>query len=177
MVQDYPALKNLLTKLLKILFRSKTGQDEGFTLIELLVTTIIIGILAAVSIPIFTSQVGKSRESELLTLMGSMARSQQAYHYVYGEFALTLNQLQADSGPISSKYYDVDNITGDQNKVKIKAIPFNATKDAVRNYAIGVYFENGAYYRSTCQGSNIGDDVEVGDLYSDPCTNNGTKIY
>jgi len=177
MTQEHQLFKNLLAKFLISLFTSKSRQDQGFTLIEMLVVMIIIGILAAVSIPTFTAQVGKSRESELLLLIGSMARSQQAYHYLYGEFALTLAQLEADNGPISNTYYDVDNITGDSTKVKIQAIPFNAGKDGVRDYAVGIYVNNGAYYRATCQGYKIGDEVQVGDTYSDPCTNNGFKIY
>lgn len=177
MRQYHQLCGNLLTKFLISSLTSKTQLNKGFTLIELLVVAIIVGIMAAVAVPVFTAQVGKSRESELLLLIGSMARNQQSYHYVYGEFALTLAQLEADSGVISNRYYDVDNITGDTAKVKIQAIPFNAGKDSVRNYAVGVYFNNGAYDRATCQGFKVGDSVQVGDIASDPCSNNGTKIY
>lgn len=48
-------MKNLLKKV--------RGDKKGFTLAELLVVVAIVGILVAISIPLFTAQLGKARKA------------------------------------------------------------------------------------------------------------------
>ena len=163
-----------LWRLQKYLYHK--NPQQGFTLIELIVVIIFLSVLIVVAIPTFTSQTGKAREAEVLINLGTLARSQQSFHYLKGHFALTLAAIEADTGPIDVKYYDLNNITGTANHVKIQAIPINGPQDSVRNYAVGVYFNDGAYDRATCQGFLIGEEVQVGDTADEPCTNNGVKI-
>lgn len=43
--------------------KRKLKSDRGFTLAELLIVVAIIGVLVAIAIPIFTSQLERSREA------------------------------------------------------------------------------------------------------------------
>jgi type IV pilus assembly protein PilA len=155
--------------------RSKQGQNKGFTLIELLVVVIIIGVLAAVSLPVYVAQVGKARESEAKTNLGSIAKAQQAYHFEKQVFSDDLTNLSL-SYMSSGKYYNIATTDGDFNLARHQSSAINVTGDRVRNYAVGVYYNSGIYNFSICQASDIFQAVDAPLTVSGDCTNNGTKI-
>ena len=78
-------MNNVFTAKLLQSLRNKKGE-KGFTLIELLVVVIIIGVLAAVALPNLLAQVGKARESEGKTGVGTITRAQQTRHFETGLF-------------------------------------------------------------------------------------------
>ena len=66
------------------------AKDEGFTLIELLVVMIIIGILAAIAIPVFLSQRQQAYDTSTKADVTNLGKEIASY-YVDGSGPLTLD--------------------------------------------------------------------------------------
>ena len=146
---------------LKAFLRGNLKQSQGFTLIELLVVMIIVGVLGVTALPNFVKQVGKARETEAKNFLGAITYAQQAYHFETQTFASQVSQLGIQINP---EYYNYpDPATADATKVLHKAVVTNPTNDRVRNYAVGVYYNNSGRYSTTvCQSDDIGTAATAG---------------
>lgn len=80
----------------------KKLNKKGFTLAELLIVVAIIGVLVAISIPIFTSQLKKAR------LATNQANARAAYAAATTEYMLNY----ADTAPSTGISYTYDTSTG-----------------------------------------------------------------
>jgi type IV pilus assembly protein PilA len=69
-------------------------KDQGFTLIELLVVIIIIGILAAIAIPVFLNQRKKGWDAQAKADLKNMATAEETYLTDNGSYSSTVADLE-----------------------------------------------------------------------------------
>ena len=89
--------------------KSQEKKARGFTLIELLVVVILLGVLAAISLPNLFGQVAKGRQAEARAALGLINRAQQGYRYEKGTFA-TLSELSLEAASISLTFYNISEV-------------------------------------------------------------------
>jgi prepilin-type N-terminal cleavage/methylation domain-containing protein len=80
---------------------------KGFTLIELMIVVVIVGILAAIVVPLLLSRVERSKYAEGKAIAGQIATALRAYvaeNGATGSYALTTN-LGFKTAELDAKYF------------------------------------------------------------------------
>ena len=102
---------------MKSLFKKIRGNKKGFTLAELLVVVAIVGILVAISIPVFTSQLAKARKA---TNQANMRAAKAAAVADYRPAVVSDNKIKKKDGDMSIELTRTEDIIGTLGKNKKK---------------------------------------------------------
>lgn len=134
--------------------KSMEEKDEGFTLIELLVVMIIIGILAAIAIPVFLSQRAKARDTAIKADVSTLGKEIATYYVdntaaptvslTGGRYVITVGSTTTDVGKSSTGVvingsYGATAAAADADGV----INTDASWDA-NHWCVGLYHPDGA---------------------------------
>ena len=114
------------------LIKAREENEEGFTLIELLVVIIIIGILAAIAIPVFLSQRKKGYDSAAKSDLRNFATAEESY--------LT------DFDSYSSVYTDVNDNETVKKSSNVGTIGIDLTANTSDGYCLGIQSRSEKYF-------------------------------
>jgi type IV pilus assembly protein PilA len=82
--------------------KAREEREGGFTLIELLVVIIIIGILAAIAIPVFLNQRKKGYDAQVKSDLRNAATAEETYLTDYSTYTNVSNNLTAAGAKFST---------------------------------------------------------------------------
>jgi type IV pilus assembly protein PilA len=135
-----------------------TSSENGFTLIELLVVIIIIGILGAIALPSFLSQVGKARASEGSSNLGALHRSLQSYRFQNFAFPAAISSLDLR---LTGRFYTYSLSRIDANNATTSATIAAGTSVRELVHFDGAVYQNTStdfFGQAICQSFTFGDN-------------------
>lgn len=88
-------------------------KQKGFTLVELMIVIVIIGVLAAVAVPIYTNNVTKAKMSEADAALGSVRTQLRVYYGENGSYPVQASAAAVvgaswndiSTGELNGKYF------------------------------------------------------------------------
>jgi type IV pilus assembly protein PilA len=81
-------------------------KKKGFTLIELMVVILIVGILAAASVPLMRGRIDKAKWAEANAMAGTIQTAARVYFVENGNVTNDLEELGFEDGDLTGTYFD-----------------------------------------------------------------------
>ncbi len=95
--------------MINLLGSKRLGNQKGFTLLEILIVIIILGILAALAIPVYSAVREKAVKQEGYQQLAATREAQQRYFAAYNAYTNDTGLLEYDPNAVAagvSKHYD-----------------------------------------------------------------------
>lgn len=95
----------------------KLMNESGFTLVELMIVIVIVGILAAVAVPIYQGNITKAKMTECDSALGTIRTALRVYFAEQGSYPPLTNAAVASAGigvsesDLTGKYFSASNYT------------------------------------------------------------------
>lgn len=165
--------------------KDKKNKKKGFTLIEIVVVVLIIGVLAAISVPAYFRIMEKSRTPEPLNTLASVAKAEQIRKLDKGEFTEKVQDLDlhledfpegnaVEGDSFESKFYSYK-LYGEDEKA---ATATRKTEKEDDKYELSVDYTTGELFcrpaeNKTCKDLGLAEGREFGEEEpsqgEDPC--------
>lgn len=103
----------------------KSGRQSGFTLLEILIVIIILGILAALAIPVYSAVREKAVKQEAYQQLAATREAQMRYASAYGTYTTSIANLEYDPNVTNTgvtAHYDYAIPTGTASTLAITAV-------------------------------------------------------
>jgi type IV pilus assembly protein PilE len=108
-------------------------RKGGFSLIEMMIVVALIGILGAVAYPSYQDYLQKSRRTDGMTALLTLANEQEKYYLDNNSYATALSLIWDVSGQgaySADDYYDIAVVSADASGYVVRATPAAAGKRA-----------------------------------------------
>ncbi len=101
-------------------------NKKGLTLIELLIVMIIVAILAAIAVPLYTGYMVRARRADAKTALEQLRASQEMRRAEYGEYSDDIPALATSWGGPAERVgdYDISFVSASANSFTAQAAPW-----------------------------------------------------